>query len=140
MTNERDYQALDELLKEASQVVDTFYQPLIRLHNDVSLRSLAEPAIHIMGQKRGYAQLYYGSDGFSAVVSNCIELGNAWEDGTYDYPEYGFDVKDGKLIANTHVGRMELLRLFPKLMVKTLEGKLVQRIEKSRRLIEKRTR
>ena len=123
-------QELDELLKGVEQSVDRFYERAIELHNNPKLRSIASEPIPILQPQYG-SRLYYHQKGFYAVVPKCIEPGNAWEDGSYGFPEYYFKEKDNKLVVKSHEGLQEMLHMFPKLNLSELEGKLVEGVRKS---------
>ncbi len=121
---------LTEVLEQVEQRVDAFYQQAIDLHNNEKLRSLVGTPIPIFAT-RYKEKLMYGQKGFYATIPKCIEAGDYLSGGTYDYPDYAFKEKNGKLVVKSHEGRQEMLHLFPELTLTTLEERVIAGIQKT---------
>lgn len=121
---------LYKMLDEVEERVDRFYGDAVALHNNGKLRSVAGTPIQILYPKYG-SKLLYGPEGFYAIVPQCVDPGSYCEDARFEYPEYNFYEKDNKLLVKTHDGLQEMLHLFPKLTLGTLEEKLIEGVQKT---------
>lgn len=142
---------LTELVNEATTRVDAFYQQAIALHTDNRLRSLADQykandpddysvnpvddgKIYII-KKRGAGgnELFYDLWGLNVRLAiDSPGTGNWRESKRYLYTNRTFIVRDDKLVVDTQYGRQEMLSLFPRLTVETIEKKLAEKIKNSR--------
>lgn len=119
------YQELEKIEKD----VDRFYQETIKLHNHEQLRSLAGAPLPLLTPQYG-KKLYFGTQGFYAVIPKCVDPGDMYDDAEFEYPLYNFQEQSGRLIVKSHEGLEELLHVFPQVNSSLLEEKLLQEISK----------
>lgn len=131
---------LSELLSEAEKEHSAFYQRAIELHKHSDLRISAARAkggrIYIVKPNtQSNNELFYDSDGFNAKFpTECLEEGNAWENPVYRYTELAFVEREGKLVVNAgEYGTREMLALFPKITIGTIEEKLAKSVLEERK-------
>ena len=117
------------LLYKVEQIESKFYEAMIPLHENESLRRIAgvdSDGVSIR-YERDENSLDYSIKGFRANIPKSNNDGSYCENSSYSDKFYNFKVKDGRLVINSHEGKKELLQLFPDLTV----DEVVEKIEKS---------
>jgi hypothetical protein len=103
------------VMQKIEERVNGFYSQTALVHENQKLRSLAKPPLQVVKSQNDY-ELYYGSDGFY------IDDGDG---------EKTFHKKCDKLVADTDEGVQEMLEIFPKLTLGTIEDRLCAGLEKN---------
>jgi hypothetical protein len=99
--------------------VNRFYNQVTHAHEHEKLRLLADPPLFVTKKKDRYS-LFYGTSGFYVR-----------SEGQSAEHEKNFHKKGNKLVVDTDQGIQEMLVVFPKLTLGTIEDRLCSDLEKN---------